>query len=123
MATDIIAIKFGSHSYNMRPSFEVYRDVEQQTDLTINELFMCALNERLKLEEAAIIVMHAANAAGEKFALEGVMHNLFQQRLTNPAIRGPIMKLLLALQYTPEEALKKYEAEVADLLGWQEETT
>lgn len=113
----LVMVKLGGSEYPMKPSFQSYSDIEDRTGMTVQELLECALHLRLRMSEAVAIVWCGCGAAGEKFdALDAVGMRLFEQRLTDQALRGSLCKFLLALLHTPEEATKKWQAEVEPIL-------
>jgi hypothetical protein len=117
MSNALVNITLGGASYGMRPDYGSYRDIEARSDMTIVELLECAMHERLKIDEAVVIVWCGCSAAGEDFDLETVGARLFELRLTNVQLRASICKFLLSLLYSPDDARKKFDAEVAPLLG------
>jgi hypothetical protein len=123
MSRGLCEIRLGGETFTLVPSWQAYRDIEARTDHTIKELLSCALHERLKLEEAGAIVYSGALAANERITdIEAVMMSMHDTRLSDLQLRRSIIKFLLALIYTPEEATKKFDAEVDQILMEQAET-
>lgn len=118
-----INITLGGVSYGMRPAWEVPRDVEARLNMTTAEILECAKFERISLMEAATIVFYGCNAGGAGFTdIETVAKRIFEIRLSNLELRKSICQFLLELHYVPEEAVKKFEAEVLPLLESQANT-
>lgn len=118
MAGQFTKIVLGGASYQMKPAYGVWSDIEGRTGLTIGELLELVLVERLKYEEAALIVWFGCQAAGEDFdSIEAVGDAIFEMRLTNVGLRKSLSQFLLSGLWAPAEAKKKFDEEVAPALG------
>jgi hypothetical protein len=123
MPLALVNIELGGGSFGMRPAYEAQRDIESRLGLTVAELLECAKDERLGIEEAAVIVWYGAKAAGDQFdELEAVGKRIFEKRMSDHGLRCSICQYLMELLYAPKVALKKFEAEVLPLLQEQSET-
>lgn len=123
MAGALVEITLGGQSYGMRPEWHVQRDIEARLNMTIAEILECAKYERLGLMEAAVIVWHGCKAGGADFdEMEAVAKRIFEIRMSNLELRSSICQFLLELIEVPEEALKKFEAEVLSILQSQANT-
>ena len=112
-----VKIELGGISYNMRPSYGAMRDIEARTDYTVSELLDLVLAQRIKIQEAVLIVWYACQAADEQFdSIEAVGDVLFSERLTKPALRESLSKFLLGCLWAPAAAKKKFDEEVAPIL-------
>lgn len=117
MQAGIINVTLGGASYAMRPTYGTLRDIEARTSMTAQELLELVIAQRLRIEEAVLIIWYACNAAGEDLesidALGGV---IFAERLTSPDLRASIARFLLNCLYAPKDAQGKWEAEVAPMI-------
>lgn len=117
MAGGVVQVTLGGASYHMKPSYGSMRDIETRTDFTITELLELVIAQRLKIQEAALVIWFACQAAGEGFdSIEAVGDVLFEEKLTSPALRKSLSQFLLNCLYAPAEAKKKFDDEVAPLL-------
>ncbi|AHD12142.1 hypothetical protein [Phaeobacter gallaeciensis] len=113
----IIEIPLGGASYQMRPEWTVYRNVEARLKFPIPELLNLLQAQRITQAEAATLIQEASRAAGDALDQEAIERCLFEARfVSNPEIMGPLFRLLLALLNGPEKAAKKFEAEVEPIL-------
>ncbi|WP_299686686.1 hypothetical protein [uncultured Tateyamaria sp.] len=108
----------------MRPSYGSMRDIEERTTMTVPELLDLVLAQRLKMYEAVLIVWYACESAGEGFSgVDALGDALFEERLTSLPLRTSLCKFLLACSYAPPEAKKKFDEEVAPMLGLFDQPT
>lgn len=112
-----IPVTLGGASYGMRPAYGVVRDIEARSGLTIRELLDVTIAERLKYEEALIVIWTACQAVDRPFDdMDQLGKVIFERRLTDVDLRSSIAKFLLACLYVPEDAAKKWDAEVGPVI-------
>lgn len=112
-----ISLTLGGVSYGMRPTYGGIRDIEARTDYTIRELLDLTIAERLKYEEAVMIIWSACQAVDRPFdEIEQLGHVVFAQRISDVGLRSSIAKFLLACLYVPKDAAKKWDAEVGPVI-------
>lgn len=117
MSGGLVPVTLGGASYDMKPSYGSMREIETRTDFTTTELLELVIAQRLKIQEAALIIWFACQAAGEGFdSIEAVGDVLFEEKLTSPALRASLSQFLLNCLYAPADAKKKFVDEVAPLL-------
>lgn len=117
MAGGVVQVTLGGASYHMKPSYGSMRDIETRTDFTVTELLELVVAQRIKIQEAALVIWFGCQAAGEGFdSIEAVGDVLFEEKLTSPNLRKSLSQFLLNCLYAPSEAKKKFEEEVAPLL-------
>ncbi|MEP4195982.1 MAG: hypothetical protein ABJL99_10145 [Aliishimia sp.] len=121
MAAGSISVTLGGASYNMKPAYLSMRDIEDRTGLTISELLELVVAQRLKIEEATLVVWYACQAAGEDFSsVESVGGAIFEERLSSPSLQASLSKFFLACLYAPKDAKKKFDEEVAPIINQTE---
>ncbi len=117
IASSLVQITLGGASYHMKPTYGSMREIEARTDFTVTELLELVIAQRLKINEAALIIWYACQAAGEDFdSIETVGNVLFEEKLTNLALRKSLSQFLLSCLYAPAEAKKKFDEEVVPTL-------
>ena len=114
MRAGYVTVTLGGASYAMRPTYGAMRDIEARTGMTVQELLELVVAQRLKVEEAVLIIWYGCQAAGETFdGIEALGHVVFAERLTSVGLRTALSQFLLNCLYAPKEALEKWQAEVA----------
>jgi len=114
MQAGMVTVTLGGASYGMRPTYGAMRDIEARTGLTVQELLELVIAQRLRIEEAVLIVWYGCQAAGEAFdGIDALGTVIFAERLTSAGIRTALSRFLLNCLYAPKDALEKWEAEVA----------
>ena len=117
MAAGNIKVSLGGASYNMKPSYDAMRDIEDRTDFTIAELLEVLVAQRIKIQEVVTIIWFGCQSAGEAFDnVEAVGKVVFEQKISNPRLRKSLSEFLLACLYSPEDAKKKFDEDVAPML-------
>lgn len=114
MQAGVVTVTLGGASYAMRPTYGAMRDIEARTGLTVQELLELVIAQRIRIEEAVLIVWYGCQAAGEAFdGIDALGNVIFAERLTSVSIRAALSQFLLNCLYAPKDAQGKWEAEVA----------
>lgn len=110
----MVTVSLGGASYGMRPTYGAMRDIEARTGLTVQELLELVIAQRLRIEEAVLIIWYGCQAAGEPFdGLDALGNVIFAERITSVGIRTSLSQFLLNCLYAPKDAQGKWKAEVA----------
>lgn len=103
----------------LRPTYGAMEAIEEATQLTCAELLELVVRERMRIREAVVIIWHGAQAAGEGLEDADKLGELvFRERMTSQKMRASIAQFLLSCLYAPEDARKKWLAEISQLLGF-----
>ena len=114
MQAGMVTVTLGGASYGMRPTYGAMRDIEARTGLTVQELLELVIAQRLRIEEAVLVIWYGCQAAGEAFdGIDALGNVIFAERITSVAIRTALSQFLLNCLYASKEAQGKWEAEVA----------
>lgn len=117
MKNGLVEISLRGGAYPMRPCYGAIRDIEARSGMTVSELLELVVAQRVKLQEAALIVWHGTEAANADLSsLDVVGDCLFEARLTAPHIRRALAQFLALCLWAPDEAKKKFDGEIAPLL-------
>jgi len=113
-----VDIWLGGASYQMRPAYDAMRQIEARTKLTMQELLELVQLQRLRIEEAVLVIWYACNASGDQFDdIEQLGVVVFEERITSERLRSSLAQFLLSCLYSPEVAQKKWDAEVGQIIA------
>jgi len=121
MQAGLVTVTLGGASYRMRPTYGAMRDIEARTGLTVQELLELVVAQRVRLEEAVLVVWYGCQAAGEAFSgIDDLGKVIFEERITSVNIRKALAQFLLNCLYVPKDAQGKWEAEVGPMIMSEE---
>ena len=122
MDNGYVKITLGGATYRMRPSYHCVREIEARTKLTMQEVLELISVQRLRLEEAVLIVWYGCMASGEEFdSVDALGQVMFEERMTSADLRSSLSQFVLSCLYAPKEAREKWDAEVGQIISPKED--